>query len=272
MSLNLIMSTFSIFHYINIMEEEIKHELSNIKIQKKKFSHTEETKLKISELKKELYKNNPEKHNWKRTNKLVSKPCENFKKIIEDLGIKYISEFTPLENRFFSIDIAFPDKKIGIEINGNQHYELDGTLKEYYKERHRLIENDGWILHEIHFSICFNKEVVRSLMESILKNSDRIFEFDYEKYLLDKLNYKKQKLTCKCGSLKYKYSERCKNCRGVSQRKVTRPDINNLIKEINSLGYCGVGRKYGVSDNTIRMWLKKNNIDTKLVKKIPKRK
>jgi len=30
-----------------------------------------------------------------------------------------------------------------------------------------------------------------------------------------------------------------------------------LINEINELGFCGVGRKYNVSDNTIRKWKKK---------------
>ena len=30
-----------------------------------------------------------------------------------------------------------------------------------------------------------------------------------------------------------------------------------LIKEINELGYCGTGRKYNVSDNAIRKWKNK---------------
>jgi len=27
------------------------------------------------------------------------------------------------------------------------------------------------------------------------------------------------------------------------------------MKEVEELGFCGVGRKYGVSDNAIRGWL-----------------
>ncbi len=42
----------------------------------------------------------------------------------------------------------------------------------------------------------------------------------------------------------------------LNQRKVERPDKNILIEEINKLGYSGTGRKYGVSDNAIRKWLK----------------
>lgn len=39
-------------------------------------------------------------------------------------------------------------------------------------------------------------------------------------------------------------------------RKVTRPDYETLLQEIDSLGFCGVGKKYGVSDNSIRKWVK----------------
>lgn len=39
-------------------------------------------------------------------------------------------------------------------------------------------------------------------------------------------------------------------------RKVERPDIKTLLKEIEELGYSATGRKYGVSDNAIRKWVK----------------
>jgi hypothetical protein len=38
------------------------------------------------------------------------------------------------------------------------------------------------------------------------------------------------------------------------QRKVERPPYEQLIKEISELGYRGTGRKYSVSDSTIRKW------------------
>ena len=60
----------------------------------------------------------------------------------------------------FSIDIAFPDIKFGIEVNGNQHYNSDGTLKPYYKERHDLIEKSGWILLELHYSSCYIDDIL----------------------------------------------------------------------------------------------------------------
>lgn len=40
------------------------------------------------------------------------------------------------------------------------------------------------------------------------------------------------------------------------RRKVVRPPYDELMNEINELGYSGTGRKYGVSDNSIRKWKK----------------
>jgi hypothetical protein len=37
-------------------------------------------------------------------------------------------------------------------------------------------------------------------------------------------------------------------------RKVERPVYWKLLEEIEELGYCGVGRRHGVSDNAIRKW------------------
>ncbi len=38
-------------------------------------------------------------------------------------------------------------------------------------------------------------------------------------------------------------------------RKVERPSYERLQSDIDQLGYCGTGRKYGVSDNAIRKWV-----------------
>jgi hypothetical protein len=43
---------------------------------------------------------------------------------------------------------------------------------------------------------------------------------------------------------------------GFWNRKATRPPFDKLKHEIEMLGYTGTGRKYGVSDNAVRKWLK----------------
>jgi hypothetical protein len=40
------------------------------------------------------------------------------------------------------------------------------------------------------------------------------------------------------------------------RRKVARPPYTHLIREIDALGYAGTGRRYGVSDNAIRKWVR----------------
>lgn len=103
-----------------------------------------------------------------------SKPCEHLKTLLVERGIRFTEEFLPLSDRLFRIDIAFPNEKIGIEINGNQHYETNGTLKKYYQERHDLIEKSGWKLFELHYSVVYNRAVIFDIIEIITRTVGRM--------------------------------------------------------------------------------------------------
>jgi hypothetical protein len=61
---------------------------------------------------------------------------------------------------------------------------------------------------------------------------------------------------CECGAIIKKRSTICEKCWGIKQRKVIRPAKIDLLIDVRDLGYVGTGRKYGVSDNAIRKWLK----------------
>lgn len=67
---------------------------------------------------------------------------------------------------------------------------------------------------------------------------------------------KKNTYFCDCGNEMYKTSNKCKQCLSKQQRKVDRPSIEQLKEDVKNLGYSATGRKYGVSDNAIRKWLK----------------
>jgi hypothetical protein len=41
-----------------------------------------------------------------------------------------------------------------------------------------------------------------------------------------------------------------------ARRKVVRPPYTHLLREVRALGYAGTGRRYGVSDNAVRKWLR----------------
>ena len=226
--------------------------------------HTIEAKMKLSAMKKEYYRNNPDKHPWRNSSKFISKPCENFKRVIEEMKILYVPEMRISEERFFSIDIAFPQYKIGIEINGNQHYESDGSLKKYYKDRHDYITGLGWQLHQIHYSLCFNESVIKNILEQVVNNcSELIHDFDYNKFLLEKLNRKinkKKPKLCAGGKQIFKTSKRCSVCAkketSFKCRKVERPTYESLKAEVGLVGYEATGRKYGVSGNAVKKWIK----------------
>jgi len=69
-----------------------------------------------------------------------------------------------------------------------------------------------------------------------------------------------------CGQKCTKNAIRCKKCSNlhlntnlsncILLRKVDRPPYSELKKEIEQNGYSATGRKYGVSDNAIRKWIK----------------
>lgn len=144
--------------------------------------HTQETKEKISIARKKYLSNHKDEHVWKRNSKFISIPCQNLKNKFNELGIKYIEELTPFDDYNYSIDIAWPDIKVGIEVNGNQHYNNDGTLTDYYQKRHNIFEHRGWKLYEIHYSKCYNINI--NNFQDIL-NLD-IYDKEYVKELFDK--------------------------------------------------------------------------------------
>jgi len=123
------------------------------------------SKNKISKKRKQFLKNNPDKHPWKNNKKFISAPCEHLKSLLKSNGIEFKPEKTPLKNRAFSLDIAFPKLKLAIEVNGNQHYNKDGTLKEYYQTRHDLIEACGWKILELYYKNCYSSDILDVVRE-----------------------------------------------------------------------------------------------------------
>jgi len=59
-----------------------------------------------------------------------------------------------------------------------------------------------------------------------------------------------------CGSKFKGRGKVCIKCSKENQRKVERPPYERLKKEVHNNGYVATGKFYGVSDNTIRKWVK----------------
>jgi hypothetical protein len=240
---------------IKVLNKGINEGLLNFTQPKRKLTNEQRDRVRLGRIK--YLKDNPDKHPWKRKSKKKSIPCEKLKLILRDNGLIFNEEYTPLEsNRFYSMDISFIKSKIGIEVNGNQHYNSDGTLKEYYRIRNDHFISLGWKIIEVHYSKVYLNEFVEKLI-SYLKTLD---EYSYEELSefnkIIKFNKEKQVKYCICGVAIYATSKLCNKCDAINRRKVIRPEYNVLIDDIKKLGYVGTGRKYGVSDNAIRKWCK----------------
>ena len=101
---------------------------------------------------------------WKKENEQLfleysrgkSKCCENFKQMLRNKNISFIEEYTPfIPDRLYSLDIAFPNEKIGIEINGSQHYTVNGELNDKTLEKQKYFEERGWKIFQIYYKQCY---------------------------------------------------------------------------------------------------------------------
>lgn len=67
----------------------------------------------------------------------------------------------------------------------------------------------------------------------------------------------------KCGIEITKGATLCKSCKDKSIRVALRPNRQELKKMIRELSFLEIGRRYGVSDNTIRKWCVAENLPSK---------
>jgi very-short-patch-repair endonuclease len=215
---------------IRIISDITKKKLSKINKGKVGHKHSDETKKTISKKLKEFYDKNPDKHNWL-VNRKKSKPCEFLKNYLRNKNIYFVEELKPLNDYAYSIDIALPEYKIGIEVNGNQHYkkgEQQLTLDDYYQNRHNLIEDGGWKLIELHYKTVYDKNI-DLIIDKILKNNDFIYDVETKNYIIDCINRKK--LCKKCG-IEINIDNICDNCKNIKeQEKLHRLNIK-IEKEI----------------------------------------
>jgi very-short-patch-repair endonuclease len=200
-------------------------------------------------------KENPDQTAWRKKN--LSYPEKLFIKLIKSNELDKRFSITRERPVFpYFIDFAFDNVKVAVEIDGSQH-ELPNR-KESDNKKDELLKENNWRVYRITAKEIMREgdEVIRRLNTFI--DSDKIFEncgIKIYKTLKqqEREMLKKQKLIelHQNNGLTIKKKENC-----LSQRKVERPPFEQLEKEIKELGYSGVGRKYGVSDNAIRKWIK----------------
>ena len=153
---------------------------------------TNEQKINISNKLKEYYLKHPERVPYKLNHKhKETYPECYFKNILKG----FICQYRP-EGTLYEIDFANIDKKIAIEIDGEQHY-VDKRIVEHDKKRTEILESMGWKFIRVRWSYykTLNKQqqifIVKQLLNESMDVTIKLKEFvDYKK---EQINIKKQK-------------------------------------------------------------------------------
>lgn len=131
--------------------------------------HTQKTKNELSLKRKKWLNENKNLHNWSLYKNEQTEPEKRFENELKELKINYCAYYVPDNSEHnYEIDFALIDKKIGFEINGNQHYTKEKEFTEYHKNRKLFLENIGWKIIDLHYSLCFNKEKLREIILSMV--------------------------------------------------------------------------------------------------------
>lgn len=207
-----------------------------------------ETRKKISESRKRYLIKNPDKVPYLLNHsRKESYPEKYFTKVFDKRNLNLTKGY---KIWLYELDFCILNKKIDIEIDGDQHYS-DKKIVESDKRRNKYLEKRGWSIIRIKWS-----DYQKMTTESKIKYID-----DLVSYINGLISEKPEfeipdtNKYCKCGKKIWKSSYICKVCSNNNKRE-KRPTYEILTTEVKKNGYTATGRKYGVSDNSIRKWIR----------------
>lgn len=222
--------------------------LANKKYPRKKL--TDEIKKKISDSRIKYLKEHPEKVPYllNHYSKGSSYPETYFNNIFNG-RFEYKRYY---QVSYYQIDFAILNKKIAIEIDGDQHY-LDKKIIKSDSRKNKYLTNNGWDILRIKWSDYqkLKKEEKIEYVNDLINYINDIIKSKPNIHIIEKYNY------CSCGKIINKRSKMCVKCKALKQkRKIeNRPTLKILLEDIKN-GYEATGRKYGVTGNCIKKWIK----------------
>ena len=243
---------------------------------------TEKHKAKISVARIKYLKENPDKVPYLLNHSSrESYPEKRFRHILESIGL--VGWIQHYQHSIYQYDFAFPEIKLDVEIDGDSH-KLQSVI-EKDKNRDRFSNDNGWAV--LRFTAS---ELSKNASVCIDKLLDTIFSLnpEYDPYDMDKWNTLKTKLfkssktlrVCPTCSTEFypkrkeqKYcSRKCVKDRPrksiiKSKVKSPRPSLEQLQSDLKDSSFVATGKKYGVSDNAVRKWLKNYGVDPKSINK-----
>lgn len=220
-------------------------EARKIAIVKYPFKHSEESKQKLRIARLNYMKEHPENTAWRKSNMSYPEKLFNDELLNKEFDKKFLIERELSVFPYF-IDFAFINEKLAIEIDGSQHLLEERKLKD--EEKDKLLISLGWKV------IRFSENEIKTNLENVfikilefIENSDLI----YEKVGL----LKHPKTKNKVFRIENELTEKEKQ-RAFNQRKVDRPNKEELLELIKNNSFTDIGKQFGVSDNAIRSWCK----------------
>lgn len=249
-----------------------------ISLANKKRTIPDDVRKKISESRKRYLEEHPDQVPYKLNHKSKgeSYPEKYFREWLEKENINFEQEY---HFGVYSFDFLI-NNFIDLEIDGSQHYG-DGRIRKSDEKRDKRAKENGFIVYRINwpkYQQLEDKEKFLLELKQFIKNTSlnppkiipalngkKVLRKDYSGKKVVKIKkYTENK--CKlCGKpLTSEQKSYCSlECR-YKDNKVSDGKVNKAIKlltEGNS--FLSVAKKIGVSDNAIRKWLRKRNINPK---------
>lgn len=241
------------------------------------YKHTEKSKAILREKRLKYMKEHPENTAWRQKN--VSYPEQCFINMLHDYGFdrKYLiyKEYSVFP---YFIDFAFIDMKLAVEVDGAQHLEPERAERDRKKDN-LLVENGWSVIRFTASDVMRNSSMVADILKEHLETVSTplierigILKSPTKKEHKNGSKTKKEKVV-HVGILKAPKTRqpiprevngrtKLQNEASYKQRKVkNRPSKEELEKLTHNESFIEIGRRYGVSDNTIRKWCKQYGLE-----------
>lgn len=169
---------------------------------------------------------------------------------LNNLETKYIKQFNSLIPNGYNIKL----------IDNQEHHQFNTYNFEIFQ----------FIIDDIKNSILTFQEIANKydldLSTIYYLNRGDYHTLPNETYPLRKVKdvSKKDYFCIDCGCLIKTNANRCVSCAQIAQRKVIRPNREELKQLIRTLPFTKIGEKFGVSDRAIRKWCKVENLPSKV--------
>lgn len=168
---------------------------------------------------------------------------------LNDLETYYIKQFNSLTPNGYNV----------VLIDSQEHHQFNKYDFNIFQQIIKDIKDESISFQEI------SKKYDIDLSTVYYLNRGDCHTLPTEKYPLRQVkDFSKQRHFCiDCGEELKTKSTRCKKCSYKNQRKVARPNRNELKQLIRSMSFVSIGKQFGVSDSSIRKWCKTEKLPYK---------